>query len=611
MSTEPSGLYRLRPEPGGEPTAVPALETVAPEPAKPVRRIWAAMFFIGVFALVLVVQLFRYQVFASSRNLVTPGAAPPRAVNTKLPRGAIVDRNGHPLALERYEYSVSATPNMIRSDEERAKVAGILAPMLHKDPAAIAATLFAHQNAVYWPLGIADQAAGEEIMSWNAITVTAEAMPRRFYPEGRLASHVLGFVAGDCIGYYGVEGYYDTFLRASSETPRLSDIPSLEAADREAAFAALPKTPFVPSYVQRDLVLTLDRNVQYLVEAALERSIRDYRAEAGTVIVLEPRSSAIVAMASWPDFDPNNHTDVATENIYIDPAVSEVFEPGSVFKLVTYAGALDAGVITPQTKFIDTKVLVYGGREIRNWDGVGHGPVTAAEALAESLNVTTAQIAVGMGRTTFYKAVQRFGFGQKTGVELAHESAGIVKFPNKGNWYPADLAINSFGQGISVTPLQMANAVAAIASDGVLYRPHIVRQIMHGNQVAAIEPRAVSHAISLETARTLTTMMVATVKRTPGLSIDGYSIAGKSGTAEIPLPDGYVDKYTIASFVGFFPADEPQFVILVKLVRPKTSQWASYTAVPLFREVIQDLIQLYAIPPDAVRLKARSGELSP
>ncbi len=611
MSTEPCGLYRLRPEPGSEPTVVPPLETIAPEPIKPVRRIWAAMFFIGVIALVLVVQLFRYQVFASSQNHVTAGASAPRSVNGKLPRGAIVDRNGHPLALERYEYGVSATPNMLRSDAERAKVAGILAPMLHKDPAGIIATLLEHEKAVYWPLGFAEPAAGEEIIAWDVVTVTAEAMPRRVYPEGRLASHVLGFVAGDRIGYYGLEGYYDTFLRATSVTPRLSDIPSLEAADREAAFAALPKTAFIPSYVQRDLVLTLDRNVQYLVEQALERSIRDYRAEAGTVIVLEPRSSAIVAMASWPDFDPNKHTDVATENIYIDPAVSEVFEPGSVFKLVTYAGALDAGVITPKTKFVDTKVLVYGGREIRNWDGKGHGPVTAAEALAESLNVTTAQIAVGMGRNTFYKSVQRFGFGQKTGVELAHESAGIVKFPNKGNWYPADLAINSFGQGISVTPLQMANAVAAIASDGVLYRPHIVRQIVHGNQVEAIEPQPVSRAISPETARTLTTMMVATVKRTPGLTVDGYSIAGKSGTAEIPLPDGYVDKYTIASFVGFFPADEPQFVILVKLVRPKTSQWASYTAVPLFREVIQDLIQLYAIPPDDVRLKARSGELSP
>ncbi len=612
MSTDSNGLYRLRPEPGEETAATPAPDTPAPAPERPVWRVWAILSFLAAFALILVFQLVRYQVVLPARHVVTAGEKAAQTAKLEmLPRGVITDRNGHPLALEGYVYQVHASPNALDGDEDLAKTAAVLAPMLRKSQAEVAALLNQNRKAVYVPLGPVDQAAGEEIMSWHAATVTAVAAPQRIYPEGHLASHLLGFVAKNRIGYYGVEGKFDAILRANSQVPRLDEIPQLDEAARKAAFASLPKSVFIPSYVQRDLVLTLDRNVQYMVERALERSIRDYQAEGGTVIVLEPRSSAIVAMASWPDYDPNDHTQVPSPNVYIDPAISQVYEPGSVFKLITYAGALDAGVITPKSKFNDTKVLVYGGQQIRNWDDLGHGEVTATEALAESLNVTTAQVAVAMGRNTFYRIVQLFGFGQKSGVELADESPGIVKFPNKGNWYPGDLAVNSFGQGISVTPLQMANAVAAIASEGVLYQPHIIRQMVIGNKVETIRPLPISRAISPETAHTLTSMMVATVQRTPGLDIKGYSIAGKSGTAEIPLPSGYKDKYTIASFAGFFPVDAPQFVILVKLVRPKTSPWASYTAVPLFREVLEGLIQLYAIPPDAVRLQATTGAPAP
>jgi cell division protein FtsI/penicillin-binding protein 2 len=317
-------------------------------------------------------------------------------------------------------------------------------------------------------------------------------------------------------------------------------------------------------------------------------------------------------MASWPDFDPNQFTQVGDANAYRNPSVNDPYEPGSVFKLITYAAALEKGVITPQSRFLDTPAYTYGEREIQNWDRTGHGQVTAAEALAESLNVTTAKIAVKLGKVEFYRAVKRFGFGQFTGVELAGEHRGWVKIPGKEGWYPADTAINSFGQGISVTPLQMANAVAAIASDGVLYRAHVVGQVVDGERVVTIEPQALNRVISPATAHTLTKMMVDTVKRTPDVPIEGYSIAGKSGTAEIPLPSGYVDQDTIVSFAGFFPADEPQFVILVKLDRPKTSKWATYTAAPLFRAVIAHLIEMHSIPPDAIRRQtaAKSSSVS-
>lgn len=604
------GLYRLRQQPDYlEGDAGAAGVRVAPpngsRSAFRIRMTMAAMVFFG---LVLAAQLVRYQVFearslpsqlANNAQSSAPLTADATAfVDPELPRGNIVDRLGHPLALDSYHYQVAAAPNIIKDNR---LFSASVAPMVGMDALALEHKLVDNAGAAYLPLGIVGPAVGEAIMALDVFTVTARPLPDRYYPEGRMAAHAIGFVAGDRRGYYGLEGYYDTFLR--STTAILRGQPAAASSGR------LPESPYVPSYVQRDLVLTLDRGIQTMAEEELRKAIQLHRAEGGSVIILTPDDSAILAMASWPDFDPNNFTQVNDQKAWRNPALNDPYEPGSVFKLVTYAAALEKGVITPQTKFIDTPNYEYGEREIQNWDRQGHGQVTAAEALAESLNVTTAKIAVRLGKTEFYRAVQRFGFGQFTGAEMAGEHRGWVKIPGKEGWYPADLAINSFGQGISVTPLQMANAVAAIASDGVLYRAHVVDKIVDGDRVVDIEPQALNRVISPATAHTLTKMMVDTVKRTPDVPIEGYSIAGKSGTAEIPLPSGYVDQHTIASFAGFFPADDPQFVILVKLDRPKTSKWATYTAAPVFRAIIANLIQMYSIPPDAIRRKA--AESSP
>lgn len=562
------------------------------------RRIQIALIGFALFGLILAAQLVRYQVFSANAIVGwSVGNEPPALyIDPAAPRGTIVDAAGHPLALDEYEYKVSVAPNQMKNRREDARTIGRL---LGIDDIALERKLEENKKAPYLFLTTAGPVVGEQIIAMDVFTITAEPMPKRYYPEGRLASHILGFVAGDRRGYYGLEGYYDNFLRAKVMTPLLQEAPQTVAGT-----LPLPRSPFIPSGVRQDLALSLDRNLQFLAEKALKEAVKQTRAEGGTVIIMKPHGSEILALASVPDFDPNNHTKVADDNAYLNPATSVLYEPGSVFKLVTFAAALDAGAITPEKKYTDTDEFVYGERKIQNWDRQGRGRITAAEALAESLNVTTAKIAVELGKANFYKTVQRFGFGQITGVELANEYAGIVKQPGKGDWYPADLAINSFGQGISVTPLQMANAVAAIASDGVLYRPHIVQQIVDGNRISDIDAQPLSKAISPQTARTLTRLMVDTVERTPDVPIEGYAIAGKSGTAEIPLPSGYMDPYTIASFAGFFPADDPQFVVLVKLDRAKTNRWATYTAAPLFHRIVEDLIQLYSIPPDNVRQEA-------
>lgn len=618
MSTDQGSLYRLRPEGAAEtPHAPPSRPTArgGGGDVLPRHRILIALGLMGVLGVILVAQLIRYQAFGVVPQVVL--ASSQTDVDPLLMRGTIVDRNGHPLALDSFTYDVIIDPLAIKEPE---KAAEKLAPLLDMAPADIANTIRENSNLRYLVLarGVGPE-AGEQIKSGEifsdtdayAYAITVEPRPKRYYPEGNLASHVLGFVPENRRGYYGIEGYYDSFLRQRSRGQRPLDPPTPMRLKSEETLPELPESPFIPSYVQQDLVLTLDRTVQHVAEVELAAAIEKYEAEGGSIIILEPNGSAVLAMASWPGFNPNDPLLEEELGVYVNPVITDQYEPGSVFKLITYAAALEKGTVTPETVYEDEDEYIYGERPIQNWNRVGIGKVTVAEALAKSLNVPTAKIAVDMGADEFYKRVSLFGFGQLTGVELQGEITGLVKVPGKAGWYPADLATNAFGQGISVTPLQMANAVAAIASDGVLYQPHVVHQIIDGERFRTIEPKPINIAISAETAKTMIQLMVNTVENTAKAKLKGYAIAGKSGTAEIPLPGGYKDKLTIASFAGFFPADDPQFVILVKLDRPKADRWATNTAAPTFREVVQRLIDLYAIPPDYIRLENRNPLLQP
>jgi len=566
----------------------------------PQNRIRILMILMGVMALVLIMQLIRHQLF---------GIMPEQdAITTPLklrPRGSIVDTNGHPLAIQRFRYEIVASP-AIMSPKTIEYAADELAPLLgtsREELWALFQTNKDSNNNITLSHDIAPE-IGETIKSKDITGIGVYIYPTRFHPEGNMASHVLGFVSVDNIGHYGIEEYFDKFLIAPSNeikpipTPHLEkNINGLTSAD------VLPKSPFVPSLVHRDLILTLDRTLQYVAETELEKGIQEYDAESGVVIIMEPKTSTVLAMASYPNYNPDNYTEVDSEEVFVNSAISEIYEPGSVFKLITFAAALNEGVITPETKYNDTDKFTYFQQTVQNWDRKGRGEVTAQQALAESLNVTTAKIAVDTGAESFYRTVSRFGFGMNTGVELAYEANGIVHKPDSANWVPGYLATNSFGQAIGVTPLQMANAVAAIAAGGVLHRPHIVKMAINGDSLRLKEPEPVSRAITPEAARTLTQMMIAAANHTKKATIPGYAIAGKTGTAEIPGLGGYKENRTIATFVGFFPADDPQFLILVKLEKPKTSAWASQTAAPVFRNIAQDIINLYGIPPDEIRLK--------
>ena len=401
-------------------------------------------------------------------------------------------------------------------------------------------------------------------------------------------------------GYYGTEGYYNSFLwEKGAELPGRSfqEISNLPPDTRQ----------FLPSVSGNDIVLTIDRTIQWIIEDELDQAIEKYGAQSGTIIVMEPETGAILGMANAPDFDPNRYSE-EDPLTFANASVSAQYEPGSIFKIITMGAALDEGLIEPTMIFTDTGSISMGQRLFLNSNRTAVGRVTVSEALARSLNVVTVQIAALLGEETFYRYIQRFGFGSPTEVDLSGEVAGAVKWPNTLDWSLSDLGANSFGQGLAVTPLQMVTAAASIANGGKLMRPYVVQARIQGDKLLYTEPTMKNRAISESAARDLTEMMVNSVDTgTPAARIEGYRVAGKTGTAQIPTQDGYTEDETIVSFVGFAPADDPQFVMLIKLDRPDPdiSPWASYTAAPAFAQTALRLLKQMNVPPDEVRLAQR------
>jgi cell division protein FtsI/penicillin-binding protein 2 len=362
-----------------------------------------------------------------------------------------------------------------------------------------------------------------------------------------------------------------------------------------------------------DIVLTIDRDVQFIAERELLQALAETGATSGTIIIMNPRNGDILAISNSPSFDPNAYFDVPDAAILRNPAIGEQYEPGSVMKVITMASALESGVITPQDHYVDQGRLEVGGVIIENWDRASHGDLDMTQILVQSLNVGAATISTRMGPTSFYSHFTEFGFGRLTGVDLEGEAAGTMSIPGDPDWSESQIGTNSFGQGIAVTPLQMLTAVSAIANDGLMMRPRVVYQLIDGDQVITAQPSTLGRPISAETARIVTEMMVATVRDgVDQASVSGYTIAGKSGTAEIPTPIGYENNAWIMSFVGFLPADDPQVSIIIKLDRPTSGRWASQVVAPIFQRLCERLVIQLEIPTDDVRnaLAAEGGAVN-
>ena len=418
----------------------------------------------------------------------------------------------------------------------------------------------------------------------------------RYYPEGAFASHLLGFVGysgGKRKGQYGVEGYYNKVLEGSAGF--LSS-----ERDVKGRWIAVGQRNFTPAQDGDDLVLTIDHTIQFTAEEKIREAVNRFGADGGSIIVMDPRSGAITALANSSSFDPNNYSEVAGLNVFLNPAIHYLFEPGSVFKPITMAAALDTGSVTPETLYEDKGVVSLDGYNIRNSDGRAHGFKTMTEVLEESLNTGAIFVLERTGKSTFLRYVRDFGFDVPTGVDLEGEAEGDISNLSVKN--DINYATASFGQGISVTPMELIVAISAIANDGKLMQPYIVDKFIHHNgTISKTEPKMVRQVISPKTANCLAAMMVSVVRNGYGkkAGVDGYNVAGKTGTAQVPNIEGrgYSDK-TIHTFVGFGPVPNPRFVIFIKLDNPKGIRFASDSVAPVFRELAEFLFSYYQIPPE-------------
>jgi cell division protein FtsI (penicillin-binding protein 3) len=509
-------------------------------------------------------------------------------INLAAARGIIYDREGQRLAVNTLDYRIGISPVLV-SDPQR--VATQLSAILNLDELETYQLLSGDDPYVLLaPVASAEQGQQVEALELDS-AIRIEKIPRRLYPQGTLAAQILGFVGGDLQGYYGVEGKFQDQLAGRPRDEVVSNIP-FEVTDELEADRG------------NDIYLTLDRDIQFLAESELQQAVTETSATGGTIIIMHPRTGDILGMASWPSFDPNAYQ-ASRESDWRNPAISEQYEPGSLMKVLTIAAALDNGTISEDWTYNDQGSIEIGGIKIENWDKRAHGVVDTEGILVQSLNVGAATVSLGMGPVDFFKYFSKFNIGRLTGVNLEGEATGTMHILGDTNYSDSNLGTNSFGQGLALTPLQMITAVSAIANDGLMMQPNIVQKIVTLDQTVPSQPTALGRPITAETAHIVRDMMIAVVR--DGLDSDaqlpGYTVAGKTGTSEIPTPVGYRSDAWIMSFIGFLPADDPQVIVLIKLDEPGTGRWASQVVAPIFRRIAERLVVLMEIPPDDVRLE--------
>ncbi|SHM06598.1 stage V sporulation protein D (sporulation-specific penicillin-binding protein) [Caldanaerovirga acetigignens] len=501
-------------------------------------------------------------------------------------RGTIYDRNMNPLAISASVKSVMASPPDIEDVE---KTASLLSPVLNIDKEVLIKTLEEakkkKRGSIFIKRKITDEEAeAVRTLKLKGIYFTEES--KRFYPEKNLASHVLGFTGIDSQGLDGVELIYDKYLRG---------VPGRIISEKDALSRELPfgLEKYIPPEEGLGLVLTIDKVIQYIAERELEKAIAENDAKKGTIIVMDPKTGEILALANKPDYDPNNYKNYSS-SVWRNSAISDVYEPGSTFKIVTAAAALEEGVVGPDDKFYDPGYVVVSGVRIKCWRAGGHGSQTFAQVIQNSCNPGFVEVASRLGKEKFIKYIKGFGFGDPTGIDLPGEAKGIFN-PNKVG--PVELATISFGQGISVTPIQLITAVAAVANDGKMTAPHIAKALVdkEGKILQEFKPRVTRQVISEDTAKELRNLLESVVENGTGgrAKIEGYKVAGKTGTAE-----KYADGKYVASFVGFAPADDPQFVVLVIIDEPSTGiYYGGQIAAPIFQKVMADILKYKGVKP--------------
>jgi len=556
-------------------------------------------------------------------------------------RGDILSSDGFPLATTEVAYLLYAEPDKITDPLQVAHdLAGVLVqmrPSYYESDEQKEALFESYKNRFYEVLGLdlrwaalehyLSEEEREAVSALGATGIGFEIEPKRYYPENTLASHVLGFVAkndrGEEHGYFGIEGSLNGDL--IGKPGRV-----IEERDATGAPIIVGGHDIIAPIDGRNVVLTINRAVQYIVEKKLEQGVKDYGAVSGSVVVMDPFTGDVIAMANFPTYNPSRFNDieevdtqVAVEQEINDEeideneeneeenleevtnynterrnlAISETYEPGSVIKALTISTAIDEGKVTPQTTFDDSGPARYSDYTIDTWDGKHYGIQNIIQLLQKSNNIGAAWVGHVVGSKSLHDYFEKFGLGSQTGVNLEGEDTGILR--DYKEWTDIDLATAAFGQGVSATPLQVLNAFNAIANGGDLLEPRIISKLVEGEESIDIPTKKIRNVMSKESSETMINLLTQAVDggESKFFNLKTYKIAGKTGTAQIPVGGKYDPQKTNATFVGFL-ANSKKFSMIVRLDRPSSSVYAAETAVPLWMAIADDLTKFYGIAPD-------------
>jgi cell division protein FtsI/penicillin-binding protein 2 len=558
--------------------------------------------FFALAGIAVITQMIRIQSSEEAQIFLSQGNRYSGEFQMAYPeRGEIYDRNGHLLAGNRTVYEVGVSLKDVNDPQALAYTLGTYLGLQYDD--VLNQLVNAPETWEY--VVVQDYVGAETVTSLQELLQQMDQAGderleglgfkphfQRSYPENSLASNLLGFVTRDGRGYFGIEEKYNDLLAGNPVQVWVPRDPN----------KAL-EIPRVPNGTT--LVLTVDRDLQAKVETILDQSLKQYGAENGTVIVMDPRNGEILAMASTPRMDLNNYSNYFSlydNGSQYNRSIGMAYEPGSVLKVLTMAAAIDSGTVRPDTTFVDTGSIEVGGITIRNWNRDAWGQQDMIGCLQHSLNVCLAWVSTQMGIQNFYGYMERFGIGHPTGIDLAGEAVGRLKVPGDTDWYPVDLGTNAFGQGITVTPLQMLMAVSSIPNGGHMVTPHVLYSMLRDGHQYNVPSQYAGSPINADTARTLNEMLAISLEQESSQAlVPGYRLAGKTGTAQIPTEYGYDASHTNVSFIGWGPVDDPQFMVYVWLSRPSASIWSSETAAPLFSKVAEQAVIALDIPPDVVR----------
>ena len=506
------------------------------------------------------------------------------------------DQKLYPIAKDRPTWNLFAAP---REMKDMASVASSTAEILGQPKEELLSRFMAASSSAYLPL--AKDIPFESVESIRDKAVKGLWVAHgsaRLYPETGMGGQLIGFTvlndAGLREGKYGIEGYEDQIL--AGEPGMIEG--ERDALGRRLAFGqATVKEPKNGA----DVVLTIDRSIQQFLCQKMEEATKHFEADAATAIVVDPETGAILGMCSYPDFLPSEVGKIKNVSVLNNPATFSPYEPGSIFKAFTMAAGIESGKITPQTTYVDKGVEEIDNFKIRNSDKKAHGTQSMIDVLEKSLNTGTIFVQRLVGRENFREYLKRFGFGERTGVELPSETKGtIASLDRKGQIFAATA---SFGQGITMTPLQLVMAYSALANNGTLMKPYIIQETIQNGVSTKTKPQPVREVVSSRTARLVTGMLVNVVENGHGkrAGVPGYYVAGKTGTAQIPNPKGggYLPpEITIGSFAGYAPADHPKFAMIVKMDKPRTVEYAESSAAPVFGEIAQFLLSYFHVEPE-------------